>query len=212
MLWPDVCYRLRPVPILRHHLIPSVRIVTSVGFLCQEHTLWRYTAAYNACWEILWSLATGLQIPVLVHAWKMLEQHKSHIKPWLRERSLGVASVWPQFSTSLAHDLSFHQSFWLYSAAFMNECLQNLGVAALFCVYLIGLRTAPVLNRCCLLVWCAEEWWCWWWRLRVWQICRCRENLLQEYTIHQLSLCRIDTQSNSCSPNTFCFSSSHIVV
>lgn len=77
-----VCYRLRPVPILRHDLIPFVRIVASVGFFCQEHTLWQYRAAYDASLEILCSLATGLQIPVLVHACKMLEQHKSHIKPW----------------------------------------------------------------------------------------------------------------------------------
>lgn len=207
--------RIEACSYFKTHLIHFVRIAMSVGFFRQEHTPWRHTAAYDACLEILWSLATGLQIPELVHAWKMLEQYKSHIKPWLRKWSLGFASVSPQCSTSLACDLSFHQSFWVYSAAFVNECFQNLGVAAQFCS---SVGTTWVPDTRCLLVWCGEEWWGWWWHWRIWLICSCRETLffrlkrVLEYTTQHVSLSLIDTQWNSCSPNTFCFSSSRIVI
>lgn len=147
--------------------------------------------------EIPWSLAAGLQIPVLVHACRTVKQHTSHIKLWLRKGNLGVASVSPQFSPSLACNLSFHYSFRLYSAAFINDCLHNLRVATQFCGYsLMSGRARLQTGAAC---WCVVE------RSnsRIWQICS---------STQQVSLSLIDTHWKSCFLNMFCFSSSHIVI
>lgn len=79
MLQLDVCYRLRPVPISGHHLIPFIRIATSVWFSRKQHTLWQYSAAYNP-----FSRFRGLSPQVYKYLyWYMLAKCSNCTKPHL---------------------------------------------------------------------------------------------------------------------------------
>lgn len=125
------------------------------GFLPLPRT--RAVAAYGACFEIPWSLATGLQIPAPVYARKMLERHKSHFKARLRKK--GVLGL-----PLLHHNSARFTCVWVVpSSIFLTlfcsiyECLSphpRRWPTTLRLIIDVGTTQVP--DMCCFLVWCGE--------------------------------------------------------